>query len=245
MSAAKKKNELFSEVRIPSERKRIYSELVQSRGAIILKGPRDQLSFLNPIQLLDFQFLKCVYQVDSPRVSPQDSLVDHFVQFSVGTDRYYFNSSATPSDQFLTLTASDDLYQLQRRSSLRISLPWALNTRANIISKNDLATLTECRVLDISTGGIKAEFDSSKNDHTHWKTGDSLVMMLHLGKRIPFQIEGIIRYLSPITATDHGPHFHCGIEFINKSTLLENKLLSIQMDIQSEIFRKLKKYNYG
>jgi c-di-GMP-binding flagellar brake protein YcgR len=235
MGAAKKqdlgKNAFFSLVKTQSERKRIFQQLTELRGSLVLKGLEEAPISGTVLRQTDSGWLCC--QLDSP--TPQSfaslkSAPTHIVNFKIDRDQYFFQSAVSFSKDGVLLETVVELFQLQRRSAFRLTLPSELGAHVNILQCNQTPYFTEAKIIDYSTGGLKLQMTGV---NAPLKKGDQLKLALHLGKRIPFQLEAEIKFANFRTDT-----WSYGIEFINKTILIENKLVALQLDMQSEIFRK-------
>lgn len=226
--------ELFSAIKVPSERRRILDELVLSRAEILIKGD-ELLHRLTPIEITNRKWLVCAPDMNIAKdIDPIDNSI--LVNFAIGADRYFFQSSLQFSPTSIVIELSDELFHLQRRRSMRLSLPAEMSATSNVINHADRSCLHECQILDFSTGGLRLLYPSPSPD---FKSGEKLVMVLHFGKRKPFQVVGHIRHSVDKRMNNDQQIF--GVEFSEVNRLLENKLLTLQLDLQGEIFRKWKR----
>jgi hypothetical protein len=223
-------SELFSLIKIPSEKKRIFKEMVHSESEIVLKGKGDTLYFLKPVRISENRWIVCKEVTDLGLQDEDEAIAN----FSLGSERYFFQTPVQVSSLSVMLEAEVDLYHLQRRKSLRVSVPRDIGAVASIINFKHISTMLEAQVVDFSKGGLRVSYAAPLPE---FKSGDPITLNVRLGEfRRPFTVEGIIRHRAEGPANTQV----FGIQFVNVSHTLEMKLLTLQMDLQSEIFRKWK-----
>ncbi len=176
--------------------------------------------------------IACQYHLLSPTLQEDTKLSaqTYIVNFSVNKEEYFFQSHAAPIKEGFLLATQTDLFHLQRRKSIRLSLPLQMGAQVKILQLNSKPYFCEGLIIDFSTGGLKITL---KALNSKIALNDQLILSIGLGKRIPFSVEALIKY-----SAIQGEYQTCGIEFINKTSLLENKLHALQLDMQSEIFRR-------
>jgi c-di-GMP-binding flagellar brake protein YcgR len=235
MGAAKKqelgKNAFFSLIKTQSERKALFHTLTEAQGAVVIKGLDEEPIAAKALRQTESGWLVCELDSPSPRnFATLKAAPHHIVNFKINSDQYFFQSAISFSKNGLLLETIVELFQLQRRSSYRLTLPDQLGAFANIIQQNGNPYFLDAKILDYSTGGLRLQTASGMEQ---LKLDDQLTLAIHLGNRIPFQLEAKIKFSSKKNES-----MIYGIEFINKTSLIENKLVALQLDMQSEIFRK-------
>lgn len=222
-------HELFALVKIPSEKKRILREMIQAGSEIVLKGEKaDALYFLKPTKISENRWIICQEVSDLGLQDESQAIAN----FSIGNERYFFQTPVQVSPISVLLETEVDLYHLQRRKSLRVALPKDAGANCSIINHRSISCLYDCNIIDFSKGGIRLAYPAPL---PLFRDNDTLTMSIRLGQhRRSFQIEGIIRHSSEATSSEQ----FFGVQFVNMNRTLEQKLLTLQMDLQSEIFRK-------
>lgn len=232
------KNSYFNLVKVPSEKKKIFQKLIEHQSEILMKGDGDDLYRLRPRKIADGRWLMCDYE---PGPTPMDPIygfkVIHSANFAVDDERYFFRSAVQISPRAVMLELKVDLYHLQRRKSMRLKVPSVLGAECRIINHNDRSHLLDCQILDFSTGGLRLEFNGMK---PAFEPEDHLVLTLRLGEhRKQLQVEAVIRHV--FSAEDKFSQTF-GVKFVEVDKYLQNKLIALHLDLQTDIFRKWKRH---
>lgn len=228
----KMENELNYFKKVPnSEKKEIFKLLVQNKLKIIIK-PEHQEEVLT-YQVISFYEDSVLLRLnaESAKLSSEQSC---FISFILEEDRYYCTTQLAPQGKAKEGLLIDyiklDLFVLQRRKSLRISIPDKFPAYFNIIEKGTLKLLTEGQVIDFSSGGVKVKM---KKQPLTIKSGDVVKGVLHLSHRRPLEVDVAIRHIEV-----QADYILFGAQFFNMTKLLENKMLILNMDLHREIFVK-------
>jgi len=236
MGAARKKDDnnkaYFVKIRSLSEKKRIFEDLVASSNPLIIKAS-DELSIHAVAKKFEAdEKIVCQYHMLSPTAEEHPLLAhqSYVVNFSVNKEEYFYKSPITPLAHGFLIETQKELFHLQRRKAMRLALPLQMGALAKILSINKTPAFIEALIIDFSTGGLRLTLKASTSKI---KMDDTISVSVTLGKRIPFSIDAMVRY-----SAVQGEFQTCGIEFINKTSLIENKLHTLQLDMQSEIFRR-------
>ena len=128
---------------------------------------------------------------------------------------------------------SGDLFQLQRRANARFIMPQGYPAVYILMEHEGKKYFVDCAVKDISAGGLKLEVPIT---HPDFRTGEVLRGSLRLGSRRAMELEVEVRF------NLKGDKFHTvGAQFLNVDHVMENRLLSLMMDLQRELFLKYPK----
>lgn len=225
---------IFKKVAV-SEKKMIIREMADDKSQIALKGEDDSMFNLVAVQTTEKdETLLCHHTANSKaHERPQKVLVN----FSFKNERYFFQSELTFSLGWAVLTLDTDLFQLQRRASARIELPPTYAGSFSLHSHAGRNYFVEAKVRDVSAGGIKIEFIGSGQD---LKMGDLIRGALKLGIRRAIDCELEVRHA--FEREHEGKKIiSAGLQFLNIDQNLENRLLSLMMDLQRELFLKYSK----
>jgi hypothetical protein len=171
-------NELFSRVKIPSEKKRIFKELIENKAEIVIKCQDDNLHFLSPRKIAENRWIIC------STVSDTD-IQDEFgtiANFAIGNERYFFQTPVQVSDVSVMLDANVELFHLQRRKTMRLILPKELGATCTIINHNHFSVLHECQINDFSKGGIRLSYPHPFPD---FRVSDQVTLSIKLGEMAP------------------------------------------------------------
>ena len=234
-------NEMFKKINVPSEKKRIFKALVDKKEVLLLKGSDDSVCRLSPQQLSkENTWLACTLLEGKLEGFNQQVQEDsHIVNFGIDEDRYFFQTSIQMNPENILLDSKVDLYQLQRRKSIRLPFPEEMTAVCSIINLNSFSGLYICHIADYSTGGLRLEYAAGSPT---FAKQDQLVCILKFGHRSPFEMKAEIKHC--FDPKDHKGVQIFGIEFKDAEKINHNKLVSLQLDLQSEIFRKWKRHQY-
>lgn len=222
---------MFQQIKIPSEKKRILAELVTAKVELIIKN--DEESVLKvPVRKVENGLLTCEGNAGQFKGDFNELKV---IYFTLGTERYFFYAVLKFGDDYISIDANTDLFHLQRRKNVRLNLPDEVNARCSIIQWGATNGLVEAKVLDFSAGGLRLEFAESS---PLFFSNDKIKLVIRFGSRRELNLEGVVRHVMPRQNRHDSQTF--GVQFLQVDKFLENKLMSLQLDIQSEIFRKWK-----
>ncbi len=222
---------MFQQIKIPSEKKRILSALVTANAELIIKNAEESVLRV-PVKKIENGLLSC----DGSAGQFEGDLNElKVIYFTLGTERYFFYSVLKFGDDYISIDANSDLFHLQRRKNVRLNLPDEVNARCSIIQWGTTSGLVEAKVLDFSAGGLRLEFSESS---PLFFSNDVIKLVIRFGNRRELNLEGVVRHVMPRQNRHDSQTF--GVQFLQVDKFLENKLMSLQLDIQSEIFRKWK-----
>lgn len=218
---------IFKRVAV-SERKLIFREMAEDRAQLALKGADPDFVFhLIAVQTEKDETLLCHHTEDSKSVTqPQKVLLN----FSFKSERYFMQSELAFESGWAVLQIGGDLFQLQRRANARLVIPPTYPAVYILTSHEGKKYFVDCAVKDISAGGLKLEVPVT---HQDFRMGEVLKGSLRLGNRRPMEFEVEVRF-----AQKNEKLHIVGVQFLNVDHVLENRLLSLMMDLQRELFLK-------
>jgi hypothetical protein len=220
--------EIFRKVPI-SEKKSLFREAVFQKFPFYLKGEDEELITAVADEFIEGRALVFSYAAGSFEIKNPQKVV---FNFSFGEDRYFFQALAEVYGKRIHISSETDVYVLQRRKSPRLEIPKDYPGTINIIDYGGKPTLLKCQLLDFSTGGARVLYDKHLPE---FKNLDQFTVVVHLNHRRPFELQAEIRH----TVADYlNATQAIGLRFKLESTLLENKLLVVFMDLQRELFVK-------
>lgn len=212
-----------------SDRKRMLQSMGQHRVPLSVKTDDDEIFDVLTTGLESDQLLRCQLILGSKMPMSDQSVV---VNFTFGYERYFFQGFLVVRGEQILVDASGDFYILQRRKAARMIMPPDYPCGFNIIRHQDKAVFYEMKVVDFSSGGLKAYYPyADPGFFTNEKVGG----VLHLGKRRPINIECLLRHVQKRTSGPK-PGQVIGVQFDNMNRIMELKLLTIFMDVSREVF---------
>ncbi len=212
-----------------SEKKALFRRGSQEKMPFYVKGDGDDLVILLLDEYVDGKMLAFDFAPNSPHLFSNQNVI---LNFSQGDDRYFFQAFAEVYDHRVHISADLDVYILQRRKSPRLEIPHSYPGGLNIISYQDKTVMYVCQLEDFSSGGCRIRYPGHL---PVFKEGDQLRAVVHLNHRNPVELDCEVRHavLDKASGTQT-----LGIQFKLKTTILENKMLVVFMDLQRELFVK-------
>lgn len=225
---------IFKRVAV-SERKALFRSICQAKVNLSLKtSDGDDVFHLQAIQTEKDETLLCHHTADS---KDKSGIMKVLANFIFEEERYFFQTDLEFSTGWAILKTDVDLFMLQRRANARIDLPPKYFANFNIIKYDGKAQFIECRIEDISAGGLKIVIPKAE---PVLKIGDVLRGALRLGNRRPMELDIEVRFAQ--SKDEAGVKVQvAGVQFKEVDHLLENRLLSLMMDLQRELFLKFPK----
>lgn len=217
-----------------SEKKMLFREIADDKVQVSLKGEDDSIFHLIAVQTEKDEQLFCHHTADSKEHAQPQKVI---ANFSFKNERYFFQTELTFSTGWAILSLDGELFQLQRRASARVDIPSGYPATFSLHSISGRNYFVEAKVRDVSAGGVKIEFATTG---ITLKTGDQVRGSLKLGIRRAIDCELEVRHA--IERQHEGLTIvGAGMQFLNVDQGLENRLLSLMMDLQREIFLKYPK----
>lgn len=221
--------------KIPQSEKRVLvKELVRDKEFITVKGVEDYMMNYLAVGVENEFILITGADTEGKTIqTPQKVLVN----FTKGEDKYYLQTTIVAKGNFFSFDFAADMYILQRRKAARVEMPKEYKAQFNIVHMRNQAVLFESRVLDYGSGGIKANFPMAQPSFV---VGEVYKGVLHLGLRRPIELDTEVRHVQVIT--DAGlTNQILGLKFINLNSIMENKMMTITMDLHREFFVRMVK----
>lgn len=221
---------IFKRVAV-SERKLIFREMCDDRAQVTCKSAdKDGIFHLIAVQIEKDQTLFCHHTEDSKSVTePQKILLN----FAFKNERYFMQTEITFESGWVMIPISGDLFQLQRRANARFVIPPDYSAVFILTAHEGKKYFVDCVIKDVSAGGFKMEVPAT---HPEFRLGEVLKGSLRLGSRRPMDFEVEVRF------AQKNPQAHVvGVQYRNVDHIMENRLLSLMMDLQRELYLKSKK----
>ncbi|QDK38505.1 PilZ domain-containing protein [Bdellovibrio sp. NC01] len=217
---------IFKKVAV-SEKKMLFRELASDRAQISLKGEGDDIFHLIAIQTEKDEELLCHHTEDSKKHEVAQKVM---VNFPFKTERYFFQSELSFNSGWAVVKIDGDLFQLQRRANARIDLPEKYEAVFTLYLHGGKNYFLESKIKDISAGGIKIECPFVTPEFV---IGERIKGTIRLGARRALEFDLEVRFAKVNDKTQVA-----GLQFMNIDLTKENRLLSLMMDLQREIYIK-------
>jgi hypothetical protein len=220
------------------ERDRLLRDLADVHGEILCKGEADEMYTLKVERIGPKKELYCLAP-NRDAIPPTEK--DLLGNFFLGGERYFFRTPAEIYEQFVTLRADCEVFHLQRRQNYRVKIPLNYRALLGILSYDGKPVKLSGEILDLSTGGCKAQLKISDLPIT---AGHEISGALLITGRDPIPFKGFVRHkkeIAVIPGTKDGPKVGFGIEFTGLNSQTEAKLYSITMDLHRQFFNRLNK----
>ncbi|MBO9668241.1 MAG: PilZ domain-containing protein [Bdellovibrio sp.] len=221
---------IFKKVPV-SEKKFLFREIAHDKLQISCKGDDDNFFNLIAIQTEKDEDLMCHHTANSKEHEKNQSVM---VNFQFKTERYFFRTDLSFNSGWAVLKIDGDLFQLQRRENVRVDLPAKYDSAFSLHVHNGQKYFLDAKIRDVSAGGVKIEMVS---DIPVLKLGDKVRGTMRLGIRRVMEFEMEVRFAQRREVNGQGVQT-AGLQFLNVDKMLENRLLSLMMDLQREIFLK-------
>lgn len=220
--------EIFRKVPL-SEKKALFKKGSEEKMLYYVKGDSDDLVTLYLDEYVDGKVLIFLFAENSPKILSNQTLI---LNFSHGEERYFFHAPAEVYNNRIHISAELDVYILQRRKTPRLDIPDAYPGGFNIINYQNKLVMYQCTFKDFSSGGCKLLYPAHL---PLFKSGDIIRGVIHLNHRNPVELNAEIKHhvIDKIAG-----HQLFGLQFQLNTTILENKMLVVFMDLQRELFVK-------
>ncbi|HEX7673094.1 MAG TPA: PilZ domain-containing protein [Bdellovibrio sp.] len=221
---------IFKKVGV-SEKKMLFREIADDRLQVAVKGESDEVFHLIAIQIEKDENLLCHHTADSKSHDKQQKVV---VNFPFKSERYFFQTELSFNSGWAVLNIEGDLFQLQRRANARIDLPSKYEAAFTLYQHGGKNYFLDGTIKDISAGGIKVEMPESC---PAFAIGEKIKGTVRLGARRPIEFQLEVRFAQSKDVQGKKTQV-AGLQFLNVDHTLENRLLSLMMDLQREIYLK-------
>ncbi len=225
------------------EKRVIFRSLATRKSKLMMKSIEDVITQLVVTKNVDDKKVECklVQMVstkegdeNSEKLIPLKSNQNVILNFSFNEDRYFMQTNMIVNDERILLDLEPELFVLQRRKSPRIELPTAFPQHFRIIEYQGKVVFLEGRVIDFGPGGCRAEMVLST---PRFATGDKISLVLRLSHRNPLNLKAEVRHIV-FKEDEKGLRQTFGVQFKDLGAIMENKMMSLLMELQKEMFTK-------
>ncbi len=221
----------FQLISDPSEKVKIFIDLVACRGEMLLKSVTPgTLPF--PAEPILFKGSELTIKPKSVVQFPkaEKSLI---VQFSIGAQKYISQVEFQSTGETIKLSMAYKLFRVQRRDFYRLKLPPGFRGKLFVPDLHGVNFNQDFHLIDISGGGCKIELPGVE---INFPISEAFAAVLKIPGRQDIQIMGIARYQHKIPVR---PEIRwIGIQFVQQTEPQRNSLAALVMDLYREIFSR-------
>ena len=155
---------------------------------------------------------------------------DHFgvvVQFDLGEHKYVTQVNADIKPDVVYLYFSNAIYRVQRREDFRLRLPPSYKGNFRFTHEGKQVN---CRIVDLSAGGCRIEVPLL----IVLRKESSIFGIFQTEDRTDMEIEAQIRHISKAVGKEKVNLV--GVQFLNQSTIVKNRMAALVMDLYREFF---------
>jgi hypothetical protein len=217
-----------------SEKKALFKRIATEKVQISLRGEDESIFHLQAVQVERDELLLCHHTQDSKDHEKPQAIVANFI---VDEERYFLRSDLTFSQGWAIINLASDLFLLQRRANARIDIPPKFPAFFNITTIEGRSVFIDATIVDMSAGGLKLEW---MGDLPALTPMAKMKGLLKLGSRRPWELTVEVRH--HVKKSVNGISYQtAGVKFYEVDHLTENRLLSLMMDLQRELYLKFNK----
>lgn len=217
-----------------SEKRNILKSLISRRIEMIAKGESESIFYFTGKYMFEEKEeiqIEIELLMHSDQIEKSEIII---VNFNHLNDRYFFHTKVLKTNTDIKLQSIKDVFVLQRRKSLRLEIPEEYTGIINISSFKSRNVFYETRVLDFGSGGCRLLYNKAE---PFFKSDETFRGFLKISHKKPFEIDCRVRHVFSKDDSVTLPQTF-GVEFINLTSIDENRLLAIFMDLQRDLFIK-------
>ena len=227
----------FEKVKSLVERRKLFEALLREGGDILCKGDGEALFHFKPVSI-SREGLMSGSMLAIEKTLEQTGLV--LGNFSVIGERFFFSTEfELMKNGEIKFAVSCEVYQLQRRSSIRLHVQQSLGVYLAITEFQNKAIYVIAQIADLSAGGAKIFFSdldspvaaTANSKNPNFRVGDQFKAILHLGLKRSLEVQVAVKHIQQAVHLGQIVD-HIGIEFIELTSVLRNRLLAMTMDLQ-------------
>jgi hypothetical protein len=158
--------------------------------------------------------------------------------FTVGTERFFFHAHLKVMKDEATFHINSDVYRLQRRSSLRLTVHSDYECYLAITESKGKPVYSIAQVADLSAGGARLFFSdidspiqAGNSKSLELKVGDRFKAVLHLGRKKNLDVQCEVKHIQQGVHRGAVMDYY-GVEFVELNNHTKNRILSLTMDLQ-------------
>ncbi len=225
----------FEKIRSLVDRRKLFEALLREQTEILCKGDDESLFHLKPISIVGDNL---IHGWMDPIESLPKSDTEVLANFSVGLERFFFHAPMKIINEEASFQINCDVYRLQRRSSLRLAMHSSYEVYMAITGFNSKPVYTVAQVADLSAGGARLFFSdvdspiqAGNSKPIDLKVGNQFKAVLHLGQKKTLDVQCEVKHIQQGVHRGAVTEYY-GVEFVDLTPTLKNRLLSMTMDLQ-------------
>lgn len=224
------------------ERKKLFEALLKEQSEILCKGQDESLFYLKPTSIVADSHLQG-WLAAIENLPNKD--VEVLGNFTVGTERFFFQAELKVQKDEGRLQLNSDVYRLQRRASVRLHVQPAYGMYLAITEFKGKPVYSIAQIADLSAGGAKIFFSNIdspvpatvNSDNLGLQVGDQFKAVLHFSNKKNIDVKAAVKHSQP--AVHRGEIVdHIGLEFIDLTPVLKNRLIALTMDLQKRMIHE-------
>lgn len=228
----------FEKVRSLVERKKLFESLLNEQSEVLCKGEDESLFHLRPVSIVNDNLLQGWMQAIETLPTKDTEVLGNF---AIGTERFFFQTMLKVSGEEASFQTSCDVFRLQRRSSLRLPVNPTYDMYLAVTECKGKSVYSIAQMADVSAGGARIFFSdidspvqAGNSKSLNLQVNDTFRGILHLGSRKSLEVQCQVKHTQQ--AVHRGVVIeHLGIEFIELTTPVKNRLLALTMDLQKRM----------
>lgn len=231
----------FEKVRSLVERKKLFEGLLREQTEILCKGEDDSLFNMKPMVLSGDSALQG-FMTPIEKLPSEDTVI--LGNFSVGSEKYFFHAPLKIQEEEASFQISCEVFKLQRRNSVRLQIHPTYEMYLAITEFQGKSVYTMAHLSDVSAGGAKIFFSEAQAQMLNLGTsknpglriGDQFKCILRTGSKRNLELVSLVKHVQKSVYQDEIIEQY-GIEFIELTPLLQNRLVAMTMDLQQRMVK--------
>lgn len=211
-----------------SESRRIMRDACEQRLMVLVVNEDQELSFKAVGSGIKGEMSYSIVSSNS-----EENGKFFMLSFVLDGEKYFCKSVCYVHQEKLTLADEFEVYQLQRRSHVRVEIDGGVVAKFNILEVGGVKKFVEAKVLDVSAGGARLEIPKKE---LVLSVGDNFSGSLRLSFRNGISLDATVRNILPTKKADVSV---VGVQFLYDDPLIETRLFTTVMNLSREINSKI------
>ena len=211
-----------------SESRRIMRDACEQRLLVLVVNEDQELSFKAVGSGIKGEMSYSVVSSNS-----EENGKFFMLSFVLDGEKYFCKSVCYVHLEKLTLADEFEVYQLQRRSHVRVEIDGGVVAKFNILEVGGVKKFVEAKVLDVSAGGARLEIPKKE---LVLSVGDNFSGSLRLSFRNGISLDATVRNILPTKKADVSV---VGVQFLYDDPFIETRLFTTVMNLSREINSKI------
>lgn len=230
----------FEKVRSLVERRKLFETLLNERSDILCKGEDESLFHFKPTVLAGDAVMEGWFSAIEKNPTGNTKVLGNF---AVGNEKYFFHAPLKVSGEEGSFEVNCDVFRLQRRASLRLQIPASFGMYIAITEFQGKTMYTVAHIADVSAGGARIFFSevyaasAGTSKDPGLRPGDKFKCVLRTSSKRNLDLYAVVKHSQKSVFHDEIIE-QFGIEFVDLTPLLQNRLLGMTMDLQQRLVRE-------